>query len=504
MIKIPDAAQIRAIDAYTIKHEPVKSIDLMERAAAKCFALIKKHMGHQQGALVFCGPGNNGGDGLAIARMMSKAGRKVEVWILQGIAEFSNDNLHNQKRLEKFARVKIGFITDASSIPQIEPDALVVDALFGSGLSRPLEGLPASLVRHINLSNATVFSIDIPSGLFCDNNILNDSQNIIRATYTFSFQFPKLAFLLPENEKYVGKWEILDIGLHPEAIRETSTIHNFLEAEDVKMIFRPRQKFSHKGHYGHALLLAGSEGKAGAAVLAAGGALRSGVGLLTAHVPRNVLPVIQSCVPEAMSRTDDDPCVITNPGDLSAFDAIAFGPGTGTDPQTGKALKLLIQNSRASLVVDADGLNILAQNLTWLPFLPKGTILTPHPREFERLVGNCQNRFEMLERARDFAFKFSVYVVLKGAHTAIVCPDKRVLFNSTGNPGMATGGSGDVLTGIILSHLAKGYTSLQAAMMGVYLHGLAGDLASARMGMEGLIAGDIVFHLPKASKKLFQ
>jgi len=216
-----------------------------------------------------------------------------------------------------------------------------------------------------------------------------------------------------------------------------------------------------------------------------------------------LLPILQTALPEAMCRADSDEHIITSPGDLQAFNAIAFGPGTGTDAQTGNALKLLIQNSGIPLVIDADGLNILAQNPTWLAFLPKGSILTPHPKEFERIAGKSADGFQKLELARELAFKFSIYWVLKGAHTAIVCPDGQFFFNSTGNPGMATGGSGDVLTGIILGWLAQGYLPLHAALIGVYLHGLAGDMAASRMGMEGMIAGDILFHLPKAIKKVF-
>lgn len=502
-MKIPDAVQIRGIDAYTIKHEPVSSIDLMERAAKKCFERIKNLVKPQTKIMVFCGPGNNGGDGLAIARMLAGTGQQVVVYLLGLSDENSQDFRINLKRLEKSGKSKIEKLQAKESLPEIPQDALVIDALFGTGLNRPLEGFAAEVVQHINQSEAKVVSIDMPSGMLTNDNGSNNPKNIIRANRTLTFQFPKLAFLLPECEVFVGHWEVLDIGLHIDAIRGINTRYHLTEAQDIRSYYRPRSKFSHKGNYGHALLLAGSSGKSGAAVLAAGAALRSGAGLLTAHMPSSLLPILQTALPEAMCRADSDAHIITSPGDLQAFNAIAFGPGTGTDAQTGNTLKLLIQNSVFPLVIDADGLNILAQNPTWLAFLPKGSILTPHPKEFERIAGKSADGFQKLETARELAIKYGINWVLKGAHTAVVGPDGQIYFNSTGNPGMATGGSGDVLTGIILGWLAQGYPPLQAALIGVYLHGLAGDMAASRMGMEGMIAGDILFHLPKATKKVF-
>jgi len=500
-MKIPDAGQIREIDAYTIEHEPISSIDLMERAAKKCFEKIKKLVRSQTRIMVFCGPGNNGGDGLAISRMLAGTGHQVLVYLVAPIEQRSADFLVNLKRLKKSGKVAIQCLYEQPCLPEIPQEALVLDALFGTGLNRPLGEFPGELVQHINQSGARVISIDIPSGLFTNDNRNNSPKNIIRASQTLTFQFPKLAFLLPENQIFVGQWEILDIGLHANALREINTRHYFTEAQEIRSYYRVRSKFSHKGNYGHALLVAGSLGKAGAAVLAAGAALRSGAGLLTAHLPAGLIPIMQTALPEAMCRADYDPNIITNPGELQHFNAVAFGPGTGTDPQTGNALKLLIQNTGIPLVIDADGLNILAQNPTWLAFLPKGSILTPHPKEFERMAGKCDDGFQKLELAREMAFRHSIYLVLKGAYTAIVCPDGRIFFNPTGNPGMATGGSGDVLTGMILGWLAQGYPPLQAALLGVYLHGFAGDLASAKLGMEGMIAGDILFHIPKATKK---
>lgn len=502
-MKIFDAPQIRELDAFTIEHEPVKSIDLMERAARQCFLRIKKHLKNGQRVKVFCGLGNNGGDGLAIARMLAGTGHEVLVFKVLHAEQASPDFLVNEKRLEKVRRAKLVEISAESVLPVIDKDELVVDALFGSGLNRPLEGLPEKVVQHINQSEAVVVSIDLPSGLFCEDNRGNDLKKIIRADYTLTFQFPKLSFLLPGNDGFVGQWEVLDIGLHPEAIEAAETKNMLLEAADLRPFYRPRKKFSHKGNYGHALLLAGSYGKAGAAVLAARAALRTGAGLLTAHLPSGLVHIMQTSLPEAMCIADEGHSIITHPGDISAYNAIGVGPGIGKDPQTANALKLLIQNSVNPMVIDADGLNLLAENPTWLSFLPGGSILTPHPKEFERLAGKYSDDYERLEISRAFSLKYQVYLVLKGAYTTVVAPDGRTFFNATGNPGMATAGSGDVLTGIILGWLAQGYSPLQSALTGVYVHGLAGDLAASKLGFEGVLAGDIVFHLPKAIKRLF-
>lgn len=502
-MKILDAPQIRQLDEYTIANEPIQSIDLMERAARQCFLRIRKLLKPGMGIKVFCGMGNNGGDGLAIARMLAGSGHTVSVFKVVHAENASPDFKINEERLKKVRRAEVFEITDDKNLPEIDKNDLVVDALFGTGLNRPLKGLPAKVVHHINHSEAFVVSIDLPSGLFCEDNRGNDYKKVIRANLTLTFHLPKLALLLPGNAAFTGQWEVLDIGLNPEAIEAAEARNYYLQAEDIRSFYRPRQRFDHKGHFGHALLLAGSYGKAGAAILAAKAALRTGTGLLTAHLPSGLVPIMQASLPEAMCVADEAHSIITHPGDVSAYKAIAVGPGLGKDPQTANALKLLIQNNLNPMVLDADALNILAENPTWLPFLPGGSVLTPHPREFERLAGKYADDYERLEIARAFSLKYQVYIVLKGAYTAVICPDGRIYFNSTGNPGMATAGSGDVLTGIILGWMAQGYSPLQSALAGVFIHGLAGDFAAARLGFESLIAGDIVFHLPKAIMKIF-
>ncbi len=380
---------------------------------------------------------------------------------------------------------------------------MVVDALFGSGLTRPVKGFPGEIIKLINTSSALKIAIDIPSGLFADTTSKSADGEIIRADYTLSFQFPKLALLLPENDAFVGSWHLLDIGLHPDFIKKVSVRNFYSTRQEASFILNPRKKFSHKGTYGHALLIAGSYGKMGAAVLAAHAALRAGVGLLHVHIPKVGYSIMQTTLPEAMLSIDRYDNYFSDIPELAMYNAIGVGPGLGTQHQSQMALKLLIQQFKLPMVFDADALNILAENKTWLAFLPHYSILTPHPKEFERLAGKWNDDFERLEKQREFAKKFQLVVILKGAHTSICTPRGDCYFNSTGNPGMATAGSGDVLTGVLTSLLAQDYGPVEAAILGVFLHGLAGDVATRKLGEEAMIAGDIVKNLGKAFRKLY-
>jgi NAD(P)H-hydrate epimerase len=325
---------------------------------------------------------------------------------------------------------------------------------------------------------------------------------IFKADYTLTFQNPKLAFLLPENDPYVGRFEVLDIGLHPRYLEEVETNNLLTVKAMVKPILHNRTKYSHKGTYGHTLLIAGSEGKTGAALLGAKACLRTGVGLLSVHLPKVAQLPLQTAIPEAMIDGDDSETCFSTFGKLDAYTAVGVGPGLGKADDTVRALKRLIQEVQVPLVMDADALNILSDNPTWLPFLPAKTILTPHPKEFERLVGKSSTSFERLEKQRELAVKYNLIVIVKGAHTTVAMPNGTIFFNTTGNPGMATAGSGDVLTGIILSLLAQRYSPEEAAVLGVYLHGLAGDLAADEIGQEALMASDITEHLGKACAAL--
>ena len=497
-MKILAIDKIREADAYTIQNEPILSIDLMERASMACCNWIADRFTTDVKIRVICGPGNNGGDGLAIARLLAIRGYSIDVFYAKLSDKFSADFTLNFSRLDKLQGINLTLLTEGDTLPDFHDSGVVIDALFGSGLTRPVDGLAAEIIRHINGCASTVVSIDIPSGLFADASSIHTHSPVVQADHTLSFQMPKLAFMFAENATFTGVWHILPIGLHTDFLDGAVTKNYYTTRNEVSGIMLPRPIFAHKGNFGHALLIAGSSGKMGAAVLSARACLRSGVGLLTAHIPQNGLNVMPVAVPECMVRPDPAQSIFTTPGDLTPYNAIGIGPGIGTDDLTQKALKLLIQEARFPMVLDADALNILSQNKTWIAFLPKNSILTPHPKEFERLAGKCNDDFERLEAARSFAVKFSVILVLKGMHTAICCPDGHCYFNSTGNAGMATAGSGDVLTGILLGLLGRGYTPKEAALLGVYLHGFAGDLAAMALGQESMMAGDITTYLSEA------
>jgi len=501
-VKILSTTQIREADAFTIKNEPIASLLLMERAAIACVQWILPMLVKDQQIRIFCGPGNNGGDGLVIARLLSAAGFNIKVYHTGSHANHTEDFLTNFDELKNQGLAGIEEISDSSSLPVIEPEDLVIDALFGSGLARPVSGIFGSIISCINNSGAITIAIDVPSGLFCDSYSDPRAGKIVQAAFTLCFQQPRLAFFFPENEDFVGEWEVLDIGLHPEFLEAVITNNNLLQENDIWPMLKARPRFAHKGTYGHGLLIAGSYGKMGAAVLASKAGLRSGAGLITAHIPAKGYQVLQTALAEAMVSIDESETHFSRLPELSAYNAIAVGPGIGMHPQTASTLKLLIQQTEIPLILDADALNILGENITWLPFLPKGSILTPHLKEFERLTYKVSDSFERNKLQTEFSVRFGVYVILKGAFTCISFPDGRCFFNPTGNPGMATGGSGDVLSGILLGLMAQGYTAAETCLLGTYLHGLAGDIAASYYGFESLIAGDIIDSLPEAFQQL--
>lgn len=499
-MKILTTSQIKAWDQYTIEHEPIASIDLMERAAQAITDAIVRRWDKQTPMKVFAGPGNNGGDALATARMLAERGYAVEVYLFNTKDKLSDDCATNRELLLLCENVHLVEITNSFTRPNLTADDVIIDGLFGSGLNKPLNGGYAAVVKLINQSAAKVVAIDIPSGLMCEDNSYNQRDNIIRADLTLTIGQIKLSFLFPENECLVGEVEVLDIGLHPDFLKEAETPYHILEREDIVSLLRPRRNASHKGDYGHALLIAGRVGMAGASVLAARACLRSGVGLLTVHAPTRNNDILQISVPEAMVDLDDsDDCFMT-PVDDDSYRAVAIGPGIGKRSETAEAFIAQLQITSCPMVLDADALNLLALNHSWMNLIPANSILTPHPKELERMVGACNDTYERLARAHELAAKRHVYVVLKGAWTAIVAPDGRVTFNPTGNPGMATGGSGDVLTGILLALLAQGYDPESACRLGVYVHGLAGDLAAEAESQTAMTAGSIIRHLPEAWK----
>ena len=502
MNKLFTSSQIAQIDRYTIEHEPIAAIDLMERASLQLVNWLIRQISGERELYFFAGPGNNGGDALAVARMMTDFDYRCRVFVLDFGKALKGSPAVNLDRLTAGGKVQVSKIRTVADFPSIPEGSLLIDGLFGSGLSRPLDGIAAELVRFLNRSGAEILSIDIPSGLFGENNAGNNFEQVIHASYTLSFQFPKLSFFFPEHDIILGEWDVLPIGLHPEAIASNETPFYFLNATAVAGRLRKRSRFSHKGTYGHAFLIAGSYGKMGAAVLASKACLRAGVGLLTSHVPHSCSPMLPVAVPEAMCSIDASDLMFTEFPDLSPFSAVGVGPGLGTKSNSQRALRELLLARPSALVVDADALNILAMHPDWYGDLPENTILTPHPKEFERMVGPSADSFSRLDMQREFSVKNKVIVVLKGAFTSVSLPDGRVFFNTSGNPGMATAGSGDVLTGIVTGLLAQHYAPADAAILAVFLHGLAGDLAAADLSQESMLAGDLVNYLGKAFLKI--
>ncbi len=502
-MKIFTAAQIRELDKFTIDHEPVKSIDLMERAARALTRAITARWGRVTPVVVFAGPGNNGGDALAVARMLTEQGYQVQSFLFNISGKLSPDCAENRQRLlSKKGQPLFTEVTQEFDPPQLERGMLVVDGLFGSGLNKPLSGGFASLVKYINASQADVVSIDMPSGLMTEDNSYNIRSNIIRATLTLSLQHTKLAFLFPENQQFIGQLQLLDIGLSQEGMEKIESHFTLVEADDVRRLLPRRDPFAHKGTMGHALLVAGSYGMAGAAVLAARACMRTGAGKTTVHTPRRNAVVLQTAVPEAVLHLDREETAFSEAVITDGYQAMAIGPGLGTGEQTSIAMIAQLRRAQCPAVADADALNILASHHAWLQQLPHDIILTPHPKELERLEGECTDSYERLSKARMLAERLQGYVVLKGHHTAICMPDGHISFNTTGNAGMATAGSGDVLTGILLGLLARGCHQRDACLLGTYLHGLAGDLAAADVGEECLVASDIIDYLPKAFRLL--
>jgi len=501
-MKVFRSDQVKNIDSYTIQYEPITSADLMERAARQLYIWFTEKFDRSRRIVVFAGPGNNGGDGLALARMLSEERYDVLIYYVQFTKNTSPDFEINRKRLENEYYPVVNCLTSADQFPVISSDDLIIDAIFGSGLNRPAEGLTADIIKKINLTDSLVISIDIPSGLFGEDNSKNTFDNIIRSDHTLSFQFPKLSFMFAENAQYLGEWNILPIGLDINSINCTESPYLYLEKNNVSFLLKKRNKFDHKGIYGHGLIISGSSDKMGAAVLGASAALRTGIGLITCHIPFSGSTVLQSNIPEAMIRKDPSENNITDIGSTDSFSAVGIGPGIGTGPETQRAVYNLLKECKTPLVMDADALNILSMNMSWLPLLPTGTILTPHVKEFERLTGKSENGYRRLQKQVEFSKKHNCFIVLKGACSSVSTPDGRVFFNSTGNPGMATGGSGDVLTGIILSLLAQGYTPENAAVLGVYLHGLSGDIAAGESCYESIIASDIINCIGKAFNKI--
>jgi len=501
-MKILSAQQTQTLDKATMEHEPIRSLDLMERASLAFFEEFSQHFNDtEKPILILCGTGNNGGDGLAVARLLHHAGYEVTVWLAMVSEEGSPDYTANLKRLPRWNAVQVISLEKDDPLPEVPIGGVIIDGLFGSGLNRPVEGYWATVLTHLNEAPAKRVAIDIPSGVFADQ----PSEGVsFRADQTITFECPKLAFFIPENEDRVGEWTVVPIGLHAPALDGLETPYFFTTEQDAAAIWRPRKRFAHKGTQGHALMICGSYGMIGAAILSVRSCLRSGPGLVTAHLPTCGYQIMQSSVPEAIVSIDCHGYYWSEVPTTEAYAAIGVGCGIGQKATTSEALLQLLQTTDTPMVLDADALNLLAEHADWMNHIPPGSILTPHPGEFRRLAGSFDNHLDRLKHLRELARNKKCTFVLKGAYTAVALPSGEIHFNGSGNPGMATAGSGDVLTGLLTGLLAQGYSSESAAMLGVYIHGLAGDLAADELGHEALLASDLVQYLGRAFHRLKQ
>ncbi|MCM4165150.1 MULTISPECIES: NAD(P)H-hydrate dehydratase [unclassified Arenibacter] len=501
-MKIFNAKQIYEADKFTMIKQGISSEQLMERAAIRIFNWMHSRMqGTQLKIHLFCGIGNNGGDGLALARHLLDHDYNIEVFVVDYSEHRSKDFLINLDRLKEKG-IWPNFINEQSDFPDIGKEDIIVDAIFGIGLNRVPDKWLIGLMRHLNSSKAFILAIDVPSGLYMDAGLPN-KDGVIKANYVLTFQVPKLVFFLPETGRYIDHWEVLDIGLDKDFLVGLKTEYELIGKGEVLPMYKPREKFSHKGSYGHSLIIGGSYGKMGAVVLAAKGSMLAGSGLVTAYVPRCGYGPLQTALPEAMVITDNEE------GEISKIDfdivpsVIGIGVGMETTGTTSKAFSNFLMNNKLPLVIDADGLNILSKNKGLLGKLPPQTVLTPHPKELERILGKWTDDFDKLKKAKRFSEKYDCILVIKGANTITVYKDTGYV-NTTGNPGMATGGSGDVLTGIITGLIAQGHSPLNAAIFGVYLHGKAADIAVENCSFQALIASGILDNIGRAYLDLFQ
>lgn len=498
-MKILTSQQTHQADAATIEAQHITSEELMERAGNALVSKIRSLIDYKQSINIFCGPGNNGGDGLVITRLLFNSGYDVNAYILKS-KRYSPDFEVNRAKLQRLSSDIIHEIELPQDIPTPPPSCAIIDALFGSGLNRKIEGLAEHIIEKINSYKAIVIAVDTPSGLG-DYAIPDEDDAIIRATHTIAVEMPFVSMLLPENYRYTGNLETVSINLDKEFINQTYTPFSLYDSDSARYVLPNRSKFAHKGTFGHSLLIAGSYGKAGAAILACKACHRTGTGLLTVHVPHKCVDIMQIATPETMVSIDNCDKHFKNMPDSERFSAIGIGPGLGTEPDTQEAvIKTLTQASELGkpVVIDADALNIIGLNKNILSQLPKNSILTPHIKEFDRVFGESKNNLERIEKIRHNTKHYSIIIVLKGAYSVVGLPDGTISFNTSGNPAMATAGSGDVLTGIITALLAQKLSPENAALYGVYIHGAAGDIAAKEIGNCGVTAQDIIKYIPQA------
>ncbi len=498
---ILNSTQIAKADKATIANNDISSIDLMEHAATLCFQWLHARLKEQQAKIhVFCGTGNNGGDGLVIAHHLHQHGYNIDCYVVNFSEKRSHEFLTNYNRLKKNGKWP-AIINTEDDFPNITDKDTVIDAIFGNGLTRKPAGFTKKLIEYINSTQAFTLAIDLPSGLF-SNKSVSDTTSVIKANHILTFQCPKLAFLIPENKAFVNTWEVLNIGLDENFIQSLKPTTQYITKNDILPLYKPRKKWSHKGSYGHSLIIGGSFGKIGAVTLATKAALKIGSGLVSSYLPKCGYTIIQTSIPEAMTEVDDDKALKyfnfkTNPT------AIGIGPGMGTLEKTAIGFEKFIKENKIPLVIDADAINLISKNKALLRYLPKNTVLTPHPKELERLIGSWKNDYEKLILASQFVKKQSLILVIKDAHTCII-DNKNTYVNSTGNPALATGGTGDVLTGIITGLIAQGYKPINAAIFGVYIQGKTADIACKEIGYEAFTASSIFDYLPNAILDLFK
>ncbi len=488
---ILSAKQLYEADNYTVKKQAITSTDLMERAGEQVYNWLAPQLGNPETPIIiFSGTGNNGGDGLVVARLFKEEGFNVSVYIVNYTDKRSKDFLINYERYKNTTHQWPIIIKSEEDFPEIDPEAVIIDAIFGIGLNRAPQDWVKKLIQYLNQTPAYKLAIDIPSGLYADKPV-EDFEAVLLANFTLTFTTPKLSFFLPQTGVLVPFYAVLDIGLDIDFIRNQKPAAILFSRLQAKEMMLRRSKFSHKGMFGHAVIIGGSYGKMGAVVLASRAVLKSGAGLITSYIPECGYTILQTAFPEAMIFVDDDSEKYLTEINLDFIpDAIGIGVGMGTDKKTVGAVKKFLSTNKSPLVIDADALNILANNKSILKLLPEDTILTPHPGELERLIGNWKNDYDKIEKTIELAKKYKLIVVIKGAFSMVVTPDMTFI-NTSGNPGMATAGSGDVLTGIITGLLAKGHHPLEATLLGVYLHGSAGDIAAVDLGYESLTASDI-------------
>jgi NAD(P)H-hydrate epimerase len=500
-MKIFTSAQIKACDAYTIHASSISSSDLMERAAGKCVEWLTTHFPKDALFVILCGTGNNGGDGLAITRLLHHSGYGAKAFLLKFSKELSKDCQHNLQRLQNIDPSLVDVVPPDTFITDIPEHIIVIDAILGTGLNRPVEGWVGNFINQVNLLPNKKIAIDIPSGLPADT-IAEKEASIVKAQDTLSFQFYKRSFLHPESGSYTGNVHLLDIGLDKTFIEATHSHYQVLDRHILKGFFRQRDSFTHKGSFGTSLIIGGSYGLMGSVTLTARAAYRAGAGRVRGLIPEAGYDIFQTITPEAMCITSGDK-FIKHIKEWESADAIAIGPGMGTEEKTMDAFEEFLEERKDPIIIDADALNILGKRQELLNKIPAGSILTPHPKEFERVFGETANTMVRVEHARTQAMRYNIIIVLKDRYTAVVTPEGDCWYNVSGNAGLATGGSGDVLTGIITGLYSQKYEPAEAAMLGVYLHGLAADLALQKQSMESLVASDVMEYLGAAFKTLY-